>query len=227
MTPTTKDTFVIWHGSQRWSDEPEIRAAKKGRAEWGAGIYGSTHFETCGGYAKGSGKVRLLEVQKSRVLEKSAIPMSTALDFVNKFVPRSRREEILEDCNDLAERIKSTILNHRSPVGSVSEGELWLPAATLRNLMVNYDLSSGVRGVSMAEFFAGLGIGLSLDTGGSKFGEHWLVIYDPRLIVSWDGHTYESALEIGHVLPKPDAHSIEPVVYQRASRRQSSPTLGW
>lgn len=222
MAPAPSDTFQIWHGSRRWDGDPEIRAAKKGRAEWGAGIYGSTHFETCTGYAKGGGKVQLLTIQKSRVLEKSCIPLETVIAFINKNIPKSYRREMIEDCRDGAERVKDRILTHSSSVGDLQDGDIWFPAENLRNLMVNNDLSAGVRGVTLANFYAELGIGLSTSRGGMKSEEQWVVIYDPRIIVSWKAHTYETALEVGHVLPKPDAHTTEPVVYQRQSRRTSS-----
>lgn len=228
MAPTNNDTFQIWHGSRRWEGEPEIRAAKKGRAEWGAGIYGSTHFETCyDSYAKGGGKVQLLTIQKSRVLEKSALSLDTVLAFVNKSVPKSQRRAFIEDCEEIAERVKDRILLNHSPIGEVEEGKIWFPASNLRNLMVNADLASGVRGVALAEFLAKQGIGLSIDRGGMKSEEQWLVVNDPRLIVSWEAHTYETAKEVGHVLPKPDVHTTEPVVYQRAIRRSSSYSMDY
>ena len=222
MAPVPTETFQIWHGSRRWDGEPEIRPAKKGRAEWGAGIYGSTHFETCTGYAKGGGKVQLLTIQKTRVLEQSCIPLETAIAFIKKSIPKSQVRSFIDDCTAFAERVQDRILSHSSPVGELKDGDLWFPAENLRNLMVNSDLSSGVRGVALAKFYADLGIGLSTSRGGMKSEEQWTVIYDPKLIVSWKAHTYESALEVGHVLPEPDAHTVEPVVYQRSSRRTPS-----
>ncbi|WP_338924930.1 hypothetical protein V0M98_35515 (plasmid) [Pseudomonas silesiensis] len=217
-----ENTFQIWHGSRRWDGDPEIQAAKKGRAEWGAGIYGSTHFETCTGYAKGGGKVQLLTIQNTRVLEKSCLPLEVVIDYIKRFVPKPLRATLIGDCEDIAENVKDMVLINRDPVGPQTEGTTWLPADILRNLIVNFDLSSGVRGVNLARFYAEQGIGVSLDKGGSQTGEKWLVVYDPQLIVSWKGHTYESALDIGHILPEPDAHTTEPVIYLRPASRYSS-----
>lgn len=222
MTPVSGKTFQIWHGSRRWEGEPEIRAARKGRAEWGAGIYGSTHFETCQSYAKGGGKVQLLTIQQTRILEKSCIPLSTAIDFIRKSIPRSQAKSFIEDCEGIAERQQDRILTHNDPIGELKTGDLWFPAESLRNLMVNADLSAGVRGVALANFLVEHGIGLSTARGGMKADEAWTVIYDPRLIVSWTPHTYESAQEVGHVLPKPDAHTTEVVQYQRKPRQSYS-----
>ena len=217
-----ENTFQIWHGSRRWDGDPEIQAAKKGRAEWGAGIYGSTHFETCTGYAKGCGKVQLLTIQNTRVLEKSCLPLEVVIDYIKRFVPKPLRADLISDCVEGAERVRDRVLLHTDPVGPLSADTTWLPAKYLRNLVVNSGLSSGVRGVNLAKFLAEQGIGLSLDKGGSKAGEKWLVVYDPQLIVSWKAHTYESAKEIGHILPEPDAHTTEPVSYLRRTSRTSS-----
>lgn len=219
MSGTAGKTFQIWHGSRRWDGVPEIRPAKKGRAESGTGIYGSTHFETCQGYAKGGGKVQLLTIQQTRILEKSCIPLAMALDFVRRNIPKSQQKSFIEDCGNVAERQQDRILTHNDPIGQIKAGDLWFPAEALRNLMVNAELSFGTKGLALTHFLAKQGIGLSTERGGMRSNEAWTVIYDPRLIVSWEGHTYESALEVGHVLPRPDAHSIEPVEYIRAARR--------
>jgi hypothetical protein len=210
-----ENTFQIWHGSRRWEGDPEIRPAKNGRGESGAGIYGSTHFETCANYSKGGGKVQLLTIQRSRVLENSCLPLEVVIDFIKRFVPKHLKAALISDCEEGAERVRDRVLLHNDPVGPQSEGTTWLPAQNLRNLIINYDLISGVRGVNLARFYAEQGIGLSLDKGGTKAGEKWLVVYDPQLIVSSKGHTYESALEIGHELSAPEVHTTEPVIYLR------------
>lgn len=216
------DTFQIWHGSRRWDGAPEIRPAKEGRAEWGAGIYGTTHFETTAKYTKGGGKTQLLTIQATHVLEKTCFPVELAIDFIKRNVPKAKQSSLIEDCISISERMKGSILTSRSCIGDARPDIAWFPADCLRNLMVNAGMSSGTRGVATAKFFADLGIGISIDGGGSHFGEKWIVVYDPQLIVSWKAHTYESAKEIGHELPAPDAHTTEPVVYLRPASRYSS-----
>jgi len=216
------NTFQIWHGSRRWDGNPEVRPAKRGRAEWGAGIYGSTHFLTASSYAQGGGKVQLLTIQQTRLLEKSCLPLSAVTDFIKRYIPRNLRSLMLEDCENNAERMRNKVLNICDPVGTGNADTTWIEADVLRNLMVNYEVISGVKGVTLANFYAEQGIGLSLDIGGMKPGEHWLVVYDPQLIVSWQSHTYETALEIGHELPTPKPHTTEPVAYLRPMSRYSS-----
>lgn len=227
MTSTPGKTFQIWSGTRRWDGDPEIRAAKKGRGEWGAGIYGSTHFETCQSYAKGGGRVQLLTIQQARTIEKSCIPLATALEFIKKSIPKNQQSSFIEDCISIAERVQNRIVNDSDPVGELQEGGLWFPAESLRNLVINADLCFGARSVALTNFLAEQGIGLSIDKGGMKAGEAWSVVYDPRLIVSWEPHTYESALEVGHVLPKPDAHTTEVVQYLRNKRRTYSSSLDY
>jgi hypothetical protein len=219
------DTFQIWHGSRRWTGAPEIRPAKAGRAEWGAGIYGTTRFSTTAKYTKGGGMTQLLTIQATHVMEKTCIPLDMAIDFLKRHVPKSKRASIIEDCVNNAERVKDRILNDLDCVGKSSPDAVWLPATVLRNLMVNYDLSAGARGLEAAKFFADLGIGISIDSGGSHAGEKWVVIFDPQLIVEWRAHTYESAKEVGHDLPDPDAHTTESVEYLRPVNRYAAYSL--
>jgi hypothetical protein len=196
-------SFNIWHGSRRWQGTPEIRPAKAGRAEWGAGIYGTTHFETAMSYAKGGGKVRLLTVGHTHCLEESAIPLSMAKAFVEEKLPKRVAVEILsildESCTRMADRIQSS--RTRLPVDSKETD--WVVAEALRNLCVNFDLAAGARGLEVTRFFASLGIGYSMDRGGGRDGEHWVVIFDPSLIEQSPGYTYEEAMEHGHVLASP------------------------
>lgn len=219
------DTFQIWSGTRRWEGEPEIRPAKPGRAESGGGIYGTTHFETTAPYCKGGGKAMLFTVQATHVLEKTCLPLDDAINFLKRHAPKAKQAAMIEDCVKNADRVKDRILNDQDCVGVATPDTVWLSAAVLRNLMVNYDLSSGARSVATAKFFADMGIGVSIERAGSHRDEQWVVIFDPQLIVDWKPHTYESALEIGHELPQPDAHTTEPAEYLRPVHRYASYSL--
>jgi hypothetical protein len=220
------DTFQIWHGARRWDGEPEIRQAKAGRAESGTGIYGTTHFDTTAPYRKGGGKAMLLTIQATHVLEKTCIPLDEAINFLKRNISKAKQGALIADCTRNADRVKDIVLDHHDCVGTATADTVWLPAAVLRNLLVDSDLGSGAAGVKASQFFASMGIGLSIERAGSHPGEQWVVIFDPQLIVDWKPHTYESALEVGHELPAPDAHTTDPVEYLRPLNRYGSYNLG-
>lgn len=198
-----KLSFKVWHGSRRWTGEPEIRAAKSGRAEWGAGIYASTHFETARKYSKGGGKVQLLTIRESNRLEDIAIPLDVAKSFVRDKLPRRLRSELEESLDENYERMAEKIQDNLKCIAGDADTKKWVPAEVLRNLCVNYDMTSGVRGLELSRFFSDLGIGYSFDRGGSGSKEFWIVIFDPSLVSESKGFTYEEALPVGHELKSP------------------------
>jgi hypothetical protein len=182
--------FCVWHGSRRWSGTPEIRPSKLGRSEWGAGIYGSTHFTTGQKYAKGGGKVRLLTISQSHCLEQCAIPLSIAQSFVRDKLPRRLWDNLNERLDQLCERMKGSIQTRFECLAGDVDVEAWVPADVLRNLCVNADITSGLRGLELSRFF-------------SENNEFWIVIFDPSLVSASKGFTYEEALAVGHELKSP------------------------
>jgi hypothetical protein len=169
----------------------------------GAGIYASTHFETARKYSKGGGKVQLLTVSESNRLEGTAIPLALAKSFVRDKLQRRLWGELEgcldENCEKMVKTIKDS---HKCLAGSEATKD-WIPAEVLRNLCVNTDVTSGMRGIQLSRFFSNLSIGYSVDRGGSGNNEFWIVIFDPSLVSASKGFTYEEALLVGHELKSP------------------------
>jgi len=87
--------MLFWHGGNL-NDYNEPVKHKKGRYEYGPGLYATTHYDTAKKYAKGSKKLYLLDVQKGKELSKSMLSINSVIDFVNLNIPKAKRKDLLE-----------------------------------------------------------------------------------------------------------------------------------
>lgn len=168
---------IMWHGGNRWTGRAEIRSAKKGRAEWGPGIYGTTDYFRANEYAKGGKVTQLVEFQPRMLLSEAAIGLHTLAEFVNSSAPKTKHTDILGVLRDCSERNK---IGNRQVLG---EGPM-VHADVIVNMWVNTDLAHGKRGPALSAFLSELGIDAHCDTVTSFSGtpEHWTVIFNPDVI---------------------------------------------
>lgn len=159
--------LVLWHGAKRWDGPACVRPPREGHYECGPGIYLTTHYSTACKYSRGGGALMRMELDPGlHWLEKSKLDLAMVNDFV-KDLPRLRkRREILADLASNAQRMQS----HQ------------VDAAVLVNLGVNHRAFAGQIGCEVAKFLAAQGIHASLN---AKSGtEEWVVVFDPRVILS-------------------------------------------
>jgi hypothetical protein len=167
-------TINLYHGSRAWSGTPEVRGAKKGRVEYGPGLYLTTSYETARKYSKGGGSVLRIGLDPAIVwLESARMPLVGALELVRSLRgAKTRLERVSHDLAAAAERMKDRL------------GGDVVPVPSLVNLLVNLDLVSGANGPVVAAALVKLGIEASLVN--AKHDEDWVVLFDPRKIVSVD-----------------------------------------
>ena len=172
---------IMWHGGNKWEGEPEIRAAKRGRAEWGPGIYGTSNYFRASQYAKGGKVTRLVEFQPRLFLEQAAIGLTTLTQFVNEHAPRSKQTDILERLESAAAR---NLIGKREQLG---DGAM-VHAEVILNMWVNTDLAHGQRGPALSEFLSGMGIDAHSSRSMSFDGtpEHWSVVFNTETITRHD-----------------------------------------
>lgn len=166
--------IYLYHGARAWSGTPEVRGAKKGRVEYGPGLYLTTSYETARKYSKGGGSVLRIGLDPQIVwLESARMPLADALALARSLRgAKTRLERVAYDLSAAAERMKGRL------------GGDVVPVPSLVNLLVNLDLVSGVNGPVVAAALVALGIEASLVN--AKHGEDWVVLFDPRKIVSVD-----------------------------------------
>lgn len=164
-------TIVLWHGSKRWDGPPRIVESRKGRVEYGPGIYLTTSIDTARKYSKGGGSVMRFEVARDlRWLEDSKIDYHHMLEFLRSRPRLRNRDKIIDDIG--------RYLSRRRDGGFRGDD---IPAAVLVNLMVNHQAVTGEHGPALAEFYVANGIDAGVDHKGS---EDWVVLFNPKKIVS-------------------------------------------
>jgi hypothetical protein len=164
-------TISVYTGSRVWQGLPKIGPAKKTRVEFGPGLYFTTSGETARTYAKGQRTVLRVELDpKLTWLEEAIVPLDVVKRWVKGRPGLRRKKEILRDLDTNAWRTAERI------------GEGNIRADVLVNLMVNYRSITGPHGPALAEFLVDLGISAShVD----RFGEDWIILFDPRKVISW------------------------------------------
>lgn len=167
MTDLT-DTIELWHGAHRWDPPPEIRAPKNGNAEYGAGIYATTHYMTARKYALGGGSVMSLKLNGNlRLLEGVETDVQELME-VARGIPRLKnKDKILSDLDRRAARSR--------------DGKT-IGLDTLLNLAVNNNSMIGAPAVAITEHLVSKGIDASLNERSGN--EDWLVVFNPKIIIS-------------------------------------------
>ena len=164
----------LYHGAQRWEGPPSIRAARKGRAEEGPGIYLTTSWSRARHFAKGAGTVRLFTLNPDiQWLEKApALPVEVVVPWLSGLRGLPKRPEIISE------------LRRWERPGFL------IPASILNNTFVNRGLASGRFGPELAAFLVEMGIDASLVR---QPHDDWVVLFNP-----------EKVLKVERVPPTPD-----------------------
>lgn len=160
-----KNRIVAWHGAQKWDGIPQLKEHKNGNYECGPGIYFTNHCETAQKYAKGSGSIMLMEIEKPRLLTiYDKLPVEEAVAFYESCYRLRNRAGVLKDLQR-----------------NVKEGKVAYD--TMINCGVNNQSLAGAHGVELAKWLTDKGFDAVI---GMKYasGEEWMVLFNPSLIKS-------------------------------------------
>ena len=97
---STPNTMSFWHGGRLDDAYEDSINQKKGRTEYGPGLYLTTHHGTARKYSKGSRRLYLLTVAKGNNADDITIP----LEDMEKFVKENcvvAKHQIYECCLNL------------------------------------------------------------------------------------------------------------------------------
>ena len=132
------NTMSFWHGGDL--SDTSMRPQKKGRFEYGAGLYLITRYDVAAKYAKGSRKLYKVDVRQGNDSTKSKLDADAAKKFVNTYVKVSNRREILQYIDDNIERVGAlradTFNNIILNSGGIKSGD----TVNLSNFMVSNDI---------------------------------------------------------------------------------------
>ncbi len=148
--PDIPNTLNFWHGGNLDDDNYQDNIShKKGRFEYGAGLYLTDSYEVVQKYTKGSRKLYLITVEKGNEISDCTLPVSKVLKFIERFVIKNKKSLVMErlskflDNDDIkADIFNNIILNSSAIKPSDTEN--------LRSFLVendvDYELTSNIGG---------------------------------------------------------------------------------
>lgn len=157
------NTMSFYHGGNldRYDDS---LSHKKGRYQYGAGLYLTTHYETALKYAKGNRRMYLITVAVGNDINKSLIPVSKAIEFTKYYVIASKRKEVLYyiDKYNIDNNIKAYIFN---------------------NLLLNHDAIKPSNTKNLREFWINNNIDYEIVNNAFGWGDEMMILYNINKIV--------------------------------------------
>ena len=153
----------FWHGGDL--NDTSMRPQKKGRFEYGAGLYLITRYDVAAKYAKGSRKLYMVNVHVGNEIKSVSIDPEKAKQFVSTVVKRAKRAAILERLDASLERIGK------------------LPADVFNNIILNYEGIGSKDTVTLSQFLVEQGADYELITNPFGWGNAvMLVLYNTSKI---------------------------------------------
>lgn len=158
-------TMILWHGGRGLQfNHMEMLPAKKGRWEYGPGLYLTTHYDRARQYAKGGGTVYRVIIEKGTELSNVNVELSDAIDFVKRNVIGKYRKDIITDLQNSFDR--SGILR----------------LSNLINLCINYDALSPKNTVELRKFIVSQGADYEISKGYGGRDETIVIVFNPAII---------------------------------------------
>lgn len=164
IPPEIPNTMNFWHGGNL-DEYNETISHKKGRFEYGAGLYITTHYETASKYSKGSRKLYLITVEKGNDLNDSFIDFDNLKSFISDYIIKTKQKEVL---NRLIKYV-----NDQNKV----KGYL------IQNIILNEDAIKPTNTIYLRQFFIDNGIDYQLVPNAFGWGETMMVLYNMKKIV--------------------------------------------
>jgi hypothetical protein len=165
LSPSTEpNTMSFWHGGRLDDAYSEAISHKKGRWEYGPGLYLTTHYGTAQRYSKGNRKLYLITIRKGNDADDVKIPVEEALDFVNTYVLRAMRKEVI------------WAINEHSATGSI-DGDIFI------NIIVNRQAIKNTDTFKFRKFLVQQGIDYSIVDNAFGWGEVMVVLFNMRNVV--------------------------------------------
>lgn len=156
--PDIPNTLNFWHGGNLDSYDEFINH-KKGRYEYGPGLYLTTNYSTAARYAKGSRKLYLITVELGNDINYSFIDINEAFKFIDYYVLNRKKKEITQYMNEY-----------------VKDGKI--KAYLFNNLLLNHEALKPTNLKELRKFYVSKGIDYDIHNG----SETMMVLYNMKKI---------------------------------------------
>lgn len=165
VKPSDKpNTMSFWHGGDLGYSYSDSMSYKKGRFEYGPGLYLTTHYGTAKKYAKGSRKLYMITVEKGKNLSESTIDFEIVKQFVDRWVMTKKKKDVIQR------------LEKHNKEGKV-------PAEILSNIIINEEAIKPTNMDELRKLFLSQGIDYLLVNSPFGWGEKMMVLFNTKKIV--------------------------------------------
>ena len=165
ISPSTiPGTISCWHGGRLDDAYNETIAHKKGRYEYGPGLYLSTSYNAVEKYHKGSRRLYLITIEKGNDTNNTDIPVDVILEWINHYVIRSKRFEVLD------------AIQRRTENGKFN-------AQIFINILINNDAIKSTDTGSLRKFLVNQHVDYSEVHNAFGWGETMIVLFNMRKII--------------------------------------------
>lgn len=165
IKPSDKpNTMSFWHGGDLGYSYSDSMSYKKGRYEFGVGLYLTTHYDTAKKYAKGSRKLYMITVEKGKNLSESTIDFEVVKQFVDRWVMTKKKKDVIQR------------LEKHNKEGKV-------PAEILSNIIINEEAIKPTNMDELRKLFLSQGIDYLLVNSPFGWGEKMMVLFNTKKIV--------------------------------------------
>jgi hypothetical protein len=164
ISPSTKPgTMSLWHGGNL-DDPKETLIHKKGRHEYGPGLYLTTYYDTAAKYAKGGRKMYMITIEKGTELDDVSLDVKKVKKFIDDHVIGNKKKTVLESINKHMkdDKVKAYILN---------------------NTIINNEALKPSNTQYLREFFVSEGIDYCKVFNAFGWGEMMIVLFNMKKIV--------------------------------------------
>ena len=155
-------TLELWHGGNIKDSFDETISHKKGRFEYGPGLYLITHYDTAKKYAKGNRKLYKITIREGNDANDVFIDISKVNQFIKEVVIRNKQKEILL---------------------AISKYENKIRGSYFINIMINYNAIKPSDSYKMRQFLVDNGIDYYMIDNPFGWRELMVVVFNFRVII--------------------------------------------
>jgi len=165
VTPSSEaGTMSLWHGGNLDNLE-SFTTQKKGRYEYGSGLYLTTHYGTAAKYSKGSRRLWLVTISKGNDGKTANLNMENVKTFVSNHIVKKKQPEILQR------------MEKYNKGGQISFD-------IFNNILLNEDVLKPSETENLRRFIVDNGIDYISVSNAFGWGETMIVLFNLKKIIS-------------------------------------------
>jgi len=162
--PNDPNLMHFFHGG----DLDEIKydlVQRSDRQVYGPGLYLITSWDVAKKYAKGGRKMYIVSVEKGTDLEDKTIDFETLSEFLKRYLPAKKAQEVLERAN------------YRLHENNI-------PLFIVSNILINSGYMKSKFSLTWKTFIVGLGVDYQMDKSAFGGAGDMMILYNPMKIKS-------------------------------------------